>query len=386
MGWKRKSGGGAATLSPRAAAARWKKEGPPRVVLLVGPEEALRREMLETLRRAVFPDGSSPEWGRVVFFGPEAAGETEELMPAAVFDEACTLPMFAAPGERKLVEVRRAELFLDKRREMFERRLAEVPESAVVVFEARQVKRTTRLWRRFSELGCIVECGLSEGSRGGGRGAGEGTSLEAEVEARAREAGLRLTPAAFRALLERCGRTLAVLEEELAKLALVFGKAGAEGHSAALTPRDIENVCARTRLYGAFDYADKLAARNLRGALETLGGIFARGLGDHRRPGRVVTRDSEIAARLLAAATWKIFQLQDSRAAVEAGRREFDIFREAKVFGSARQSEFRRVLRGYSPAALRRAVEGLFQAQMDLRSGQAPEAVLEEMTWKICRD
>jgi len=179
---------------------------------------------------------------------------------------------------------------------------------------------------------------------------GEPTSFPSAEE-------LRMVRAiALIALLERSSHTLGVLLEELAKLALALG--ASDEQRVKVTAKEIDEVCARTRLVDPFEFADAVGERNLKRALETLGGIFAHGLGDYKRPGRVVTNESEIAMRLLAAVTYKLTQLQDIRAAIDARIPEFEAFKAAKLFGF-RQEGARRALRKHTAASLREAMEAL---------------------------
>jgi DNA polymerase III delta subunit len=368
-------------LTPTEAKAVWKKNGLPRFILVVGTEEAWRKDALETIRSIVFDGKEAPEWLRVIYYGVEAGGQSdgEALTPATVLDEARTQSMFAAPGERKLIEVRRADEFFDKHREIWENNWKKIPASAVVVMAARQVKPGTRLLKTLAEQNAVVSCSLSEKKNERETEA----VMASELEHRARALGLRLSPQAMQTLLNRAGQTLAIAEEELAKLALAYAADASPEKPKEVTPKQIEELCARTKLYGAFDWADAMSVGDLRKALETLGGIFSRGLGDYRRPGRVVTREGEIAMRLLGAATFKLLQMQDVRAGLDAGKPEQAALRDAKIFGPGGYFIMNGVRR-HTSASLRKTVEALFQANMDLRSSQPPAVVMEKLTWAVC--
>jgi DNA polymerase III delta subunit len=383
----------AAEVAPARVAQVWAGGKLPRVVLVLGAEGALREEALRGIRSAAFGKGDGGmNW--VVLHGPASANEPTPLAPAAILDEVCTLPMFGAPGEPKVVVVRQADFLLapppkaekqdaDKgspARDVLERNLAKIPGGAVLVLEVAQPAnlRNTRFYRQLAAANAVVNCEPLEARSWGGGDA----PLNVEVQRRALALGLELNPGAIAALLERSGQSLGVLEEELAKLSLAFG--GGEGQRVKVTEAQVAEVCARTRLAGPFEFADALAERDLKLALEALGTIFAHGLGDYKRPGRVVTNETDIAMRLMAAVTFKLIQLQDLRAALDAGVREPDAFQAAKLFGF-RADATRRTLRKHTAATLRRAMEALLRANLDLRSSLGKQEALEKLTWAACR-
>jgi len=307
------------------------------------------------------------------------------VTPAAVLDELFTRPMFAEPNSLKVVVVRQAEgLFATAElREPFERKLEKIPDEAVLVAEFADPGRlkSTRFYKMVEQGGGCIDCSpLAERDRFSS--GGPDSQLASELARRAKGLNLELNPRATMALLERCGQTLGILEEELAKLALALG--ATEGQTVKVGEEDIARVCAHTRLVGAFEFADALAERDLKKSWEALGAVFSHGLGDYKKPGRVVTNENEIAMRLLGALTWKLTQLQDVRAALDGGVREFEAMKEAKLFGF-RAEQARRALRKHTSVSLRKAVEALFRINLDLRTGQERKMLLERLTLEICR-
>lgn len=216
---------------------------------------------------------------------------------------------------------------------------------------------------------------------------GDSPELEAEVNRRARARGLNLTHGALVALLNRSAKNLGILEEELGKLALALQPAPGEGAPTAVNVSEehVAEICASTNTYSAFNFADAITDRNAAHAMEVLGGIFARGLVDGSKAGKIITNESSITMLLLGALTWKLSQLQDAHAALDSGKREHDVFGELKLFGF-RQEAFRRVLRKHTSASMRVSMEALFRAYLNLRiSGMSPREVLEQMTWKMVK-
>ncbi|MCY3022430.1 MAG: hypothetical protein NTW87_25910 [Planctomycetota bacterium] len=206
------------------------------------------------------------------------------------------------------------------------------------------------------------------------------------MDRRARARGLNLSHGALLALLNRSAKNLGVLEEELAKLELAFRPAGTPREAAvAIGEQHIEEICSSTSTFTAFNFADAVLDRDPKRALEVLGGIFSRGIADSGKPGRIVTSESALVMLILGALTWKLSQLQDAQAMLDTGKREYEIYGELKLFGF-RQEAFKRTWRRHTTVSLRRCMEALYQAYLDLRlSGMSPQEVLEQMVWKIVK-
>ena len=360
----------------------------PQVVLLLGPETALREAALSGLRKAAFADGDGGlSWVVLHASGESSEQEARAVTPAQVLDEVSTPPLFGTPGEPKVVVLRQAELLLNRKeaqehpRDIFERNLQKLPAHAVLVFEVAQAGqlKNTRFYKAIAERGGVVAC---EALRSAWGNDGPDSKLALEVERQGRELGLALTPGAATALIGRSGQDLGVLQEELSKLALTLGS-GADT-KIPVGEEEIERICANTRLAGSFEFVDAVAERDVKGAWETLGTLFAHGLADYKKPGRVVTNEGSIAMSLLGALTWRLGQLQDIRAALDAGTRESEAFGAAKV-PWPRQDAMRRTLRKHTSASLRQAFEALLQVNLELRTGHDRRAALEKMASKICR-
>jgi DNA polymerase III delta subunit len=219
--------------------------------------------------------------------------------------------------------------------------------------------------------------------------------LELAIERHAADRKLKLSPAAHRALLERSARNLSMIDEELDKLVLALkpAESGQKTSSANLvrpvSEQDIAEFCSTTRTYDAFNLADAILDKNTKSALEILDTIFSRGISDASKPGKVVTSESSIAMLLLGAITWKVTQLQDQLIAFqtgkESGKNDFAIFGELKLFG-ARQESLKRALKKHNAASMRRCVEAIYRANLNLRrGGSKSQEVLEEMLWAMLK-
>ena len=202
-----------------------------------------------------------------------------------------------------------------------------------------------------------------------------------------------MTHGALVALLGRSAKNLGVIEEELNKLALAFQPAKQDVSATAsqvqppqamaeITEQDIAELCSATGTASAFDFATALLDGDARGALETLGLLFDRGIVDAKKPGKPITQEGSIVMVVLGALTYKLTQLQDAREAIDGGKTEYAVFGDMKLFGK-RADEVRRALRKQTGASLRNAVEALFMCFLDLRRGGAdPRAIMERLVFK----
>src|ERR1043165_597919 len=138
--------------------AQWTRATLPRVVLVAGPEAALRDEGIAAVKKAAFGESVSDGW--VVLHGALTSNESDALTPAAVLDEVCTRSMFAAPDELKVVLVRGADMLLEKHFRVFEDNLDAIPDGAVLVLEAASYGRlkTTNLYKKVAARGAVIEC------------------------------------------------------------------------------------------------------------------------------------------------------------------------------------------------------------------------------------
>jgi len=363
---------------------RWTRTTLPRLILVIGAESALRSEALSAVRLSAF-GAESGALNQVVMHGPAGNNEASTLTPADILDEVCTSSMFASDDEAKVVIVRQADVFLtDKEwREVFERGAQRIPPNATLVLEAAtygQLK-STRIYKTLASAGAVIECESLVGRFGDTR------ELQDEVDKRARARGLQLSHGALLALVNRSAKSLGIIDEELGKIALALApEPSAAKGPIAVTEQDIGELCAQTSTYSGFAFVDAVIDKDARKALEVLGGIFDRGIADSNKPGKIIIAETSITMLLLGALTWKLSQLQDVQAGIDSGKGERDAFVAAKVMAPFMQDQMRRTLKKHSGPSLRRAVDALFRANLDLRlGGRQPQEVLEQLVWKIVR-
>jgi DNA polymerase III delta subunit len=363
-----------------ATPSAWAQDTLPRVVLIAGAESALREDAFKAVRKAAF-GAEDPGLGWVTYYGPQARNDGTTVSVEEILTDACTGNLFAAPGEMKVVAVRQADLLLQTKepREAFENSLGKIPDSCTLILECVQpgLLRNTRLYKTLSAAGAAIDCDPLSGKYG------ESPELGIEVEKRAEALGLQFDHSALAALLGRCAKNLAVIGTELQKLALELQATPQQ--PAQVTEHLVLELCSATGGYKPFDFAEAVCERDVKRALETLHGLFALGIQDEKKPGKAVTNESSIAMIVLGALSFKLAQLQDVRAGLDAGVPERQAFQAAKLFYKAEEAA-RRVLKKHTTASLRRCMEALFRAYMDIRlSGLTPPEVLEKMAWSMVR-
>jgi DNA polymerase III delta subunit len=335
----------------------------------------------------------------VVMHAPQLKGESDPLSPAAILDEVGTRPLLRDADLPKVVLIRGADIYFQARksgdaesssgdapRDIFERNLENIPENSALVFDIATPGnlKSTRFYKAIEAMGAVVLC---ESLRNQWGGESPDSPLCTELEKRGAALGLDMTARALMAITGRCGQNLGVLEEEMGKIALALSakpNPDGKGQLVEVTDEHIEAICADVRMADAFEFAEALSDRDAKRALESLDRIFSHGLGDYRKPGKVITNESEIGMRVLGAVTYKITQLQDLRAALDSGAPDFQAFQAAKLFGP-RQNAARNQLKKHNAATLRKAVEALLQANFDMRSPLEKQAALEKLVWAVCR-
>lgn len=177
-----------------------------RAVLVFGPDLGLVRERADTVARSVVPDDDDP------FRVSEIAGGDLADDPPRLSDEAAAMCM---TGGRRVVRVRDAD---DKLVDVFESFLDDPPGDALIVIEAGDLARKSKLRAVFeaAKLGAAIPCYVEEGP-----------ALAAAAKAALTARGLKVTDEAVQALAALLGPDRMLLGAEVEKLALYAGNSGA---------------------------------------------------------------------------------------------------------------------------------------------------------------
>ena len=176
---------------------------PPRPVCVAyGDDLFLRRQVLLRLRHAVLGEDQG-DFSLTTFEGP-----TAELRN--VVAELDTMAMF---GAQRLVVVEEADEFVSRYREALEAYVAKPGRGGVLLLDVKSWPATTRLYKAIDAQGLAVDCSAPPAARLV-RWLGDWAKQAHKVQ---------LSPGAAEMLVELVEPELGLLDQELAKLALLAG-------------------------------------------------------------------------------------------------------------------------------------------------------------------
>jgi DNA polymerase-3 subunit delta len=272
------------------------------------------------------------------------------------------------------------DLDLSKRKDSQGHRLVDLldeglPEWAFMLLTAVQVDRRTRLYKRFEEIGAVLNVGL-ERDRSGKISR---ESLLEFVNQRLRQSGKSVEPQAREMIVARAGDELRGLQQELEKLVLFVGE------RPAIRAQDIEAIFADHGEGWIFDLTRALGDRDAAGALSQLARLLAQGEHPLRLLGTVASEvrrlfsarqllDSDLARLWKRGMSYQQFQQtvlpQGTPPLTRNPYADYMCFQRAERFSSAD-------LRGY--------MEGLFDADWRLKSSAGqPRLVMEKLILNMC--
>lgn len=187
-----------------------------------------------------------------------------------------------------------------------------LPAGAFLLMLAAQVDRRTRLFKKMSQAGCVLDLSLERDRSGRIRR----ESLAAFLDQRLGKSNKRIEPRAREMVLGRCGEELWAFHQEIEKLLLYAGDA------ASIRTSDVEEVFTDRAEGWVFDLTDCLGRRDVLGALRHL-----RRLLDH----------GEVPLRLLGAIASEMRRLLQSRELLD--KELAGVWRRGMTF-----NEFQRVI------------------------------------------
>lgn len=175
-----------------------------RVLVVFGDEAFFKRQTLRYIRERVLA-GEDAELSLRTFNGPDA-----EL--SDVLAELATRAMFG--GGQRLVIVENADPFITTHRSDLENYVCKPASHGTLVLEAGTFPSNTNLFKLVAERGLVVECRTPSG-----------TPLKRWLQGWAKQAhACDLADSAAEMLVECIGPELGLLDQELAKLALLAGE------------------------------------------------------------------------------------------------------------------------------------------------------------------
>ena len=313
--------------------------------LLYGPDEGLVRERAEIVARSVCPDLRDP------FRVADLTAAVIAADPARLADEAAQLSL---TGGRRVVRVRSAGDALAK---LFAEFLGSAPGEALVVVEAGELPSRSALRRAFEAAPSAVAIGCYPD-----------TPRDLAAVIRETLAAHRVTASrdAGRFLVEHLGSDRLLTRSELEKLALYAGEGGrVELEDARLSISDTA-------------------------ALELDDAIMAAAEGDAARVERVLGRvfqQGESPVSIIRALLRHLHRLHGLTARVAGGASIDEVLRSARppIFFKQEDS-FRHQLGLWTEARLRRQLDGLAKAELNMKTTGFPaETICREAMLAVAR-
>lgn len=219
------------------------------VYLLLGPEDFLRRRVLQELKEKALPTESSE------FNFTEFSARSASLRHILV--AANTFPMMSP---RRLVFVGDLESLKEADQEELVSYLRKPFERTLLVLTAHELDKRTTFYKSLKEHACVIELTKLKGY-----------SLERWAEERIRDQGYRISSAAIKKLIDLAGSDLQTLSNEIEKLLLYCGT------QKVIADSFVDLLVRGSRLHGIFELTGSLGRKDKRAALRLLGDLIESG-------------------------------------------------------------------------------------------------------------
>jgi DNA polymerase III subunit delta len=187
-------------------------ERPPNVVAAFGDDAFLKRLVLKELQQRVLGEDSDT---------PVASFDCAERAPdwRDVADELATASLFGH-GKPRLVILERADSFVSANRARLEDYVAKPAASGVLILDVDEWAANTRLYKALDQSGLQIDCRPPQ-KKGKSKDTDEGAIVRWIGTWAKSQHGLALAPDAAQHLLELTGPIFGLIDQNLAKLALL---------------------------------------------------------------------------------------------------------------------------------------------------------------------
>jgi DNA polymerase-3 subunit delta len=227
------------------------KHPPQPVCATFGDESFLRRQAILCLRAAVL-GGDDGEFSLKTFDGGSSPFRD-------VHEELSTVAMFG--GGKRLVVVEDADKFVTDYRSQLEDYVAKPSRSGVLVLDVDSLPSNTRLYKAIVAAGLLIDCGAPAPARLC-KWLGEWAKQQHRAD---------LPQAAAEMLVDLIGPELGLLDQELAKLALLVGQ------EQKITPELVESSVGGWKTKTIWEMLDAALDGNVRDAMLQLDRLMASG-------------------------------------------------------------------------------------------------------------
>ena len=264
----------------------------------------------------------------------------------------------------------------------------QIPAGAVLILTAEAVDQRRALFKRISESGVVVDCGVRTGKLGESQMKPD--VARARIEDAVGRAGKRIDDDAVRAIVERTGFSVRALDSELEKILLYLGS------RAEVRRADVLEVLSSSREANIFDLTNALEERNAAGALRALRSLAVQreaapailGMVASTLRGLIVARavlDRGLDGQLDGRVSYATFQARVlPRLAADA---ESDDGSVAKIRGMHpfRAFNLLKAAGRFTEAELVRGLEAVHDADLAFKTSGQPEGlILETLAVALC--
>lgn len=263
---------------------------PAPVCVVLGADRFLKRMVLERLRSAVLGQDDSD--------APAVVLDGESIPWRDVADELATVSLFG--GGRRLVVVENADPFVTQFRARLEAYVAKPSRVSVLVLVVSRWPSTTRLHNEVAQHGLAIECGPPQRAFGKRKEIDQAQLAQWLCQRCADAHGATLGRQAAAQLIQLVGHDLGLLDQQLAKLALLVEP------DTKITPELVSEIIGGWRAKTTWELLDAATEGNAAEALRQLDRILHSG-------------DPPVA--LFGAISWSLRRFADATRVIERAER-----------------------------------------------------------------
>ncbi len=313
-------------------------ETSPAIYVLHGKDAFLREDARKRIIKQLLGD-ADPQTCLATF--------DDEATLADVLDELKTLP-FLAP--HRAVVIRDADAFVSAYRQQLEDYFENPSQTGTLILEVTAWPKTTKLAKKLSTVGKLIECDSPEGGK-----------LVSWIRQTGKDRGKEVQAPAAELLAQWIGNDLATLDNEIEKLICYVGD------RQSITPEDVAAIVAATAGPEAFAVVNAIIAGDIASALQAVEGAME-------------TRGAEFA--VLGQIAWHVRRSLQAVQAIRAGQDRRQALRAAKVFYNA--GAFEQMLRRRGERKLQQDMRRVLRADLGMKSGLDAKAAMQDLVVQLC--
>ena len=301
--------------------------------LLCGEEAYLRNQYKKKLKDALVSEGDTMNYSYY---------EGKEVHPPTIIDMAQTMPFFA---DYRVVMIENSGFFKNKCDELADY-VAEIPESACLIFVETEIDKRNRLYKELKKHGRVVEFGIQREE-----------TLTKWILGMLKKEGKNITRDTLQLFLSKTGSDMQTIKNELDKLL-----AYTEGKGTIAT-EDVEAVCITQTTNKIFDMVHAIADGNQKKALELYEDLLAL---------------KEPPMRILFLIARQFNQLYQVKLLSKEGVPATEIAKQAGIMPFALK-KYQAQAKQFSIEALRQAVEECVDGEEAVKTGKMGDRLSVEL-------